>query len=1297
MIFIPRILLLLALLVLVSAIPPKSGKRQTYQGHARWSVWSRCSVTCGPGVKSRVKHCKRMISGKPSFDPTHCKRPVTQTKVCDIVDCPDGRKTREVQCERYNGKLTKSGTSDASQQIRTWEPVIMRKSECQLLCRATGHRFYAKLADKVDDGTPCTDGVCFKGVCTRVGCDKVVGGKKVRDECGICGGNGGKCQTISGIYANPRLKHGYNEIVKIPKGACSINITEVRPSENYLALKPLKGTKFIFNGHWTVGGSGNFPAAGTTFKYTRSNATHGERIIADGPLNQTISLQVLFMKSNPGIIYAFSIKKDKMALVMDVMKDMAKSSSKHHGNHNARLRHRQNIKKKTLNTKHIPHQGTKLNSLSQNQQNYESIRKGTRYTHNLAQSKPDLKTLNTDRLDSTKQQGQSSFYGRAKGSQGVQPPRYGQAKGSQGVQPPRYGQAKGSQGVQPPRYGQANGPTHPQSANVNPRYSSYYGEKPYDRTLSSTDDIARMLQLHKSNHGLDPAIGFAQGPHTNSRRLNGQVPSNNGDSPLFNGQLPGRQDSHTSMRNSHRTPLRNHQVPLTNGQTPLSNGQVPLRNSQVSAKKQISYTYGYNSRTGQYEKIPTNNEFIPNNRGINTNNPQAANRQNEKRLPIAGERLDDTENQDEVYTVKYDREGREYEPGGIQYGHHHFVDKQDSRYQQHNRRSQSNTRLQQNTRLQHNDRFPHNTRSQQHNTRSQPHNTRSQPHNARSQTPVSDPFSQYRQNPHRQSSNSQQVRKPYTNYRRPAKEVNRNPHPVGNPLKSQLRITDLSPKYREEPKQPGGQYEPDGYYHLKKDQTSHNTAGGQRIQHKPRPVGPVPLIDPNYQGYLTQGQSLGEPRGEGHYDGLKEPPIKPENVNPLQARYDPNYIMGPAPLVGGSVNDERQLSNEVTYSWKINGFSECSKTCGGGVQETLIVCVPNLGSGIVTVTEDNCDVDTKPTKQKVECKNNPCPPGWETSPWSTCSTTCGKGQKTRTVECKQNINNGLHLLVSARECLNEPKPATSTMCETTVCFRWHTGSWGACSSECGRGKRVRDVRCLNGFNQTVDDKNCEHHKPRSEDKCDAGPCINNWYYTDWSDQCSSDCGHGIYTRKVFCNSDSSHKCASSKKPVTSKACKHDKQCGAQWFTSEWSKCTGCGSGIKTRAVMCMRQIGRSWVSANDRFCSQKVKPISEHKCESNTCEAEWYLTDWSECSKTCGTGEKMRNAMCLDRYQRPSGRCLIKDKPIIRTECNTYICPTEKPDPECSDALPNCRIVVQARLCRFHHYKKNCCRSCKGH
>ena len=67
---------------------------------------------------------------------------------------------------------------------------------------------------------------------------------------------------------------------------------------------------------------------------------------------------------------------------------------------------------------------------------------------------------------------------------------------------------------------------------------------------------------------------------------------------------------------------------------------------------------------------------------------------------------------------------------------------------------------------------------------------------------------------------------------------------------------------------------------------------------------------------------------------------------------------------------------------------------------------------------------------------------WDMTEWSECSTSCDRGQQTRTVECKQRISAVLSVPVTADRCIHEPRPPTVRACNVDrPCVRWRIGNW----------------------------------------------------------------------------------------------------------------------------------------------------------------------------------------------------------------------------------------------------------------
>ena len=54
-------------------------------GFGAWSPWYECSVSCGGGVKNRIRHCNRPV---PSNGGADCAGEKNQTVPCNGMACP---------------------------------------------------------------------------------------------------------------------------------------------------------------------------------------------------------------------------------------------------------------------------------------------------------------------------------------------------------------------------------------------------------------------------------------------------------------------------------------------------------------------------------------------------------------------------------------------------------------------------------------------------------------------------------------------------------------------------------------------------------------------------------------------------------------------------------------------------------------------------------------------------------------------------------------------------------------------------------------------------------------------------------------------------------------------------------------------------------------------------------------------------------------------------------------------------------------------------------------------------------
>ncbi|KPP75759.1 hypothetical protein Z043_104971, partial [Scleropages formosus] len=159
----------------------------------------------------------------------------------------------------------------------------------------------------------------------------------------------------------------------------------------------------------------------------------------------------------------------------------------------------------------------------------------------------------------------------------------------------------------------------------------------------------------------------------------------------------------------------------------------------------------------------------------------------------------------------------------------------------------------------------------------------------------------------------------------------------------------------------------------------------------------------------------------------------------------------------GPLREQRPCNNSavcpVHGTWdEWSPWSLCSSTCGRGYRDRTRTCTPPQFGG------DPC---IGPDKQTKFCNIAVCPVDgvWsEWSDWSSCSTSCSNGTMQRTRECNGPSYGG-------SECRGE-------WLETRDCFlrecpvdgKWQPwSSWGSCTKTCGGGSQQRQRTCYGPF------------------------------------------------------------------------------------------------------------------------------------------------------------------------------------------------------------------------------------------
>ncbi|NXY05972.1 ATL2 protein, partial [Pteruthius melanotis] len=383
------------------------------------------------------------------------------------------------------------------------------------------------------------------------------------------------------------------------------------------------------------------------------------------------------------------------------------------------------------------------------------------------------------------------------------------------------------------------------------------------------------------------------------------------------------------------------------------------------------------------------------------------------------------------------------------------------------------------------------------------------------------------------------------------------------------------------------------------------------------------------------------------------------------------------------------------YRWKVSAYAPCSSTCtSAGISTSYAICVRYDG---VEVDESYCDALTRPEPTHEFCTGRDCQPRWETSRWSECSRTCGEGSQYRAVRCWKMLAPGFDSSVydDLCEAAGLARPMERKACKNKACGpQWELSEWSECSAQCGRpGTMRREVRC------SVEAALCdESRRPSSEQPCTGPPCDRRWTASDWG-PCSGLCGEGRMSRFIACRNlegkvISSSQCDPATKPLAVHPC-GDKNCPAHWVEQEWDQCdASCGRGTRSRLVLCAGLENGLYREYPEKHCQASPKPEQRAACFRRPCST-WFTTSWSQCSKTCGAGVRLREVKCYQGEALAQG-CDPSAKPEARQTCQLQSCPTEAPEDACEDkATANCVLVLKVKLCSHWYYRKACCWSCR--
>ncbi|KAG5308607.1 ATS20 metalloproteinase, partial [Pseudoatta argentina] len=414
--------------------------------------------------------------------------------------------------------------------------------------------------------------------------------------------------------------------------------------------------------------------------------------------------------------------------------------------------------------------------------------------------------------------------------------------------------------------------------------------------------------------------------------------------------------------------------------------------------------------------------------------------------------------------------------------------------------------------------------------------------------------------------------------------------------------------------------------------------------------------------------------------------------------------------------------------WSYSEWNVCNVSCGGGVQLRSAICVD---SNERQVRDENCARQEKHLKQT--CNQEACPK-WDLGEWSQCSVTCGMGKRHRASWCQVE-----NRVVSRTFCSGTP--IVTEVCDAGPCHQWHASDWSPCSVMCGEGTSRRKVVCKNADGAPSD--GCPiAKKPETSVICTLKPCLNvvslpsttystnpsredsspqeneigitfhyEWHVGPYG-ECSQKCNIGFKSRIVRCISEigiaPDYYCDSNQQPIVRTMCNHH-PCPA-WNTGDWSECdVTCGNGFQHRQVRCQKHDGEI---LPHKECSEE-QPKHVRRCQMESCRSspknsrensletniirKWKMSNWTPCSKSCGTGIQTRRVECMMRRGNHGPEVPVKDEQCIRSKsrkpksqrlCQRIACDFIWQEGTWSECTPDCGKGIQRRAVTCHRVNR---------
>ncbi|CAH3136107.1 unnamed protein product [Pocillopora meandrina] len=301
--------------------------------------------------------------------------------------------------------------------------------------------------------------------------------------------------------------------------------------------------------------------------------------------------------------------------------------------------------------------------------------------------------------------------------------------------------------------------------------------------------------------------------------------------------------------------------------------------------------------------------------------------------------------------------------------------------------------------------------------------------------------------------------------------------------------------------------------------------------------------------------------------------------------------------------------------------------------EKVIVTVEDRTDGPSFIFNCNCWIGKdKNDLQKYLTPEKHVDGNWSPwSQWSGCgSGLCGGNKKVRTRSCTNPHPTG-----GGKACPGDSIEEGSC----PIDGGWGAwGEWSACSKTCGGATVTRVRKCDNpapsNGGKPCEAKDAQETKTDCNQPCEVGPLDGHW--SDWSEwsPCAKSCGGSRVTRKRSCNNPSPQRGGEEcpgEPTETAFDCETPCPVPGKWGDwEEWSVCSAtCGTGNKVRTRECNNPAPQYGGECPGN--GQETEACEIRKCPTNVVNGAWGpWGPWGECSEkeVCNKGVQLRTRQC---------------------------------------------------------------------